>query len=157
MKTNNFANLKKHILSLSVERIDFDKAKKEWELDEVVITEGFDQCPCGKKDIKEHCYLKNKLNGKQTFVGNVCVRQFMEINVGQLFQSLKRIQKNDKAKPNKGLIDYAMKKGHLYGDNEYKFLNDILKKRNLSEDWLMKISRRILLQIVVQRLVARND
>jgi len=119
----------------------------------------FGECPCGHV-IKEHCYLKNKENGETTHVGNVCVKRFMEIDATNLFAGLKRIEKKDTAKPNAALIEYAEERGYLYGNNEYEFLQNIKRKRDLSEKqehWLTKINRRIVNEIVVQRLPDQYD
>lgn len=151
----NFENLKEHILPLS-QADDFGQAKQEWDLDSILITEDFGHCPCGHP-IKEHCYLKNKKNGNETWVGNVCVKKFLDINAGNLFNGLKRIQKNNLAKPNIELSEYAWKHGHLYGENEYLFLKNIRRKKILSkkqEPWLQKINRRIVKNIVVRCLPA---
>lgn len=155
----NFQNLKNHIMPKSVNRYDFNEAKKEWELDYIIFTEEFGNCPCGRA-IKEHCYIKNMDNGETTHVGNVCVKRFMEIDASKLFRGLKRIQRNNKAKPNPALIEYAQEQGYLYGDNEYEFLQNIKRRRELSErqeNWLTKINRRIVEKIVVQRLPDEDD
>lgn len=153
--THNFENLKNHILPLSEEKSSFEAAKKEWELDHVMITEEFGKCPCSHP-IKEHCYMKNKINGNCTYVGNVCVRRFMDIDTGNLFSGLARIKKNGpKTKPNFAVIEYAHQKGYLHGHNEYEFLKGISKKRKLTtkqENWLQFINRRIIVAIVVRRL-----
>lgn len=151
--THNFKKLKDHILSLSVSD-NFNDAKSEWLLEHVCITVEFGQCPCGKR-IKEHCFLKNDRNGNTTWVGNVCVRQFMDIDSGTLFDGLKRIRDNISARPNIMLIKYAWERGYLYGENEHTFLTDISRKRKLSEKqlhWLQKINRRIIESIVVLRV-----
>lgn len=156
--THNFRKLKEHILSLSVAD-DFVGAKSEWLLDSVCVTLDFGQCPCGKK-IKEHCYLKNERNGNFTWVGNVCVRQFMDINAGTLFDGLKRIRDNSSARPNVMLIKYAWDRGYLFGEHEYKFLTDINRKRKLSDKqlhWLQRINRRIVESIVVLRVPDQVD
>lgn len=153
--THNFQNLKNHILPLSEEKINFEVAKSEWMLDHVMITEEFGKCPCSHP-IKEHCYMKNKINGKCTYVGNICVRRFMDIDTGNLFSGLARIQKKDTSKPNLAVIEYAQQRRNLFaGGNEYTFLKDIRQKRKLTikqESWLKKINRRIILGIVVRRL-----
>lgn len=152
--THNFQNLKNHILPLSVEKTNFEEAKEEWELDHVMTTIEFDKCPCSHP-IKEHCYMRNKKNGNCTYVGNVCVRRFMDIDTGNLFSGLARIKKNTTTKPNLAVIEYVHRKGYLYGDNEYGFLKGIRPKKKLTprqESWLEKINRRIILEIVVRRL-----
>src|SRR3546814_17760195 len=89
METNNFERLKAHILPLSVSST-FDVARREWDLVGVEISEEFDNCPCGQ-DIKEHCYIRNRLDGNSTYVGNFCINRFIHIAPGNLFDGLNRI------------------------------------------------------------------
>ena len=148
-----FQKLKEHILNLSAAE-DFNVAKLEWHLDHIRVTEEFGRCPCGQK-IKEHCYLNNIENGNTTWVGNVCVRRFMGIDSGTLFDGLRRVRANISARPNSMLIEYAWNQGYLYSQNEYDFLRNITKIRRLSEKqthWLQKINRRILQSIVVRQV-----
>lgn len=115
-KQENIAN---HILSLSNNKIDFDMAKMEWELDEVILTISFGRCPCGMM-IKERCYIKHKENGNKTYVGHFCARDFMGINANDIVFGLKTIQQNPLAQPNDALIEYAKEKGFLFDNHEYQ-------------------------------------
>lgn len=158
MSKHNYRKLKAHILRRS-EANDFHVAISEWHLDYIYITEKFGRCPCGVR-IKEHCVLRNDTNGNSTFVGNVCVGRFMDIDATPLFRSLNRIRSNTSAKPNLMLINYAWERGYLYGQNEYGFLFNINRRRNLSEPqlhWLRLINRRIIESIVVRRLPNQID
>lgn len=150
--SEKFEKLKKHILSVSVS-CDFQIAKLEWELKDFELVEDWDNCPCGKA-IKELCHIKNKTNGNMTYVGNVCINQFIGIDTGNLFDGIKRLKKDPmNAKPNKDLITHAQKCGYIY-KQEPKFLLDICRKRNLSASqlsWLRNINRRILQKIVVEK------
>lgn len=155
MRRTNFEYLKNHILPLSQNKSDFNLAKSEWTLDHIYRTTHSGQCPCTKKGIIEHCYIRNKKNGNMTFVGNVCVRKFMDIDTGKLFSGLKKLQNDEKAKPNRDLIENAMQKGYLHGINEYRFLKNIKMCRNLTEKqqrWLCFINRRIIQVTVVRKL-----
>ena len=148
---HNFERLKAHILPLS-QADYFDAARKEWELIGVEVSEEFDNCPCSK-EIKEHCYIRNMVNGNTTYVGNVCINRFIGIETGNLFAGLKRIAKNPAANANEDLIRHAHKLGYIF-DNEFAFLMDTRFKRKLSSkqaDWKEKINRRITNQTVVQR------
>ena len=148
---HNFERLKEHILSLSNSK-NFKIARTEWILIGFEVSEEFDNCPCGQ-EIKEHCYIKNKLNGNTTYVGNVCINRFIGIETGNLFAGLKRIAEDDTANPNKDLICHAYKLGYIY-ENEYKFLMETRLKRKLSLKqiaWKKKINRRIITKTVVQR------
>lgn len=151
---HNFENLKAHILPLSVSN-EFYIAKAEWMLIGVEVSEEFDHCPCGQ-EIKEHCYIQNRLNGNTTYVGNVCINRFIGIETGNLFAGLKRIAADDTANANEDLIFHAYKLGFIY-EGEYKFLMETRLKRKLSAKqiaWKQKINRRIINKTVVQRRTA---
>ncbi|WP_230988309.1 hypothetical protein [Bathymodiolus japonicus methanotrophic gill symbiont] len=132
---------------------EFSEAKKEWVLVGFKLKNDFDKCPCGKR-IKELCYIKNKETDKKTYVGNVCVNIFIGIETGNLFDGLKRINKDILANANEDLIEHAYKCGYLYSKKEYDFLMEIRLKKKLSRkqiDWKVKINRRIINETVVQR------
>ena len=151
MPEHNFENLKAHILPLSNAN-DFNVARKEWLLIGVEISEEFDNCPCGQ-EIKEHCYIRNDLNGNTTYVGNVCINRFLGIDTGNLFAGLRRISQDQQENANEDLIIHAYKFGYIY-DSEFKFLMDTRRKRKLSPKqlaWKQKIKRKIINKTVVHR------
>ncbi len=93
------------------------------------------------------------MNGHKTHVGNVCIKQFLEIDTGNAFQGLRRIIKDRNANCNYDLIVHAYHLGYIY-DGEYKFLMDIQRKRSLSfkqREWKKKINNRIVSQTVVKK------
>ena len=148
---SNFESLKAHILALS-ESDTFSTAKGEWKLVGVQINEDFDNCPCGQR-IKELCFIRNQLNGRDTYVGNVCVNQFIGIETGSLFDGLRRIALDHSANANQDLINHAYGLGYIH-ESEYKFLAQTRLKRKLSDKqvaWKQKINRRIINQTVVRR------
>ncbi len=156
MDGHNFEHLKAHILPLSVSQV-FDVARTEWDLIAVEISEEFDNCPCGQ-DIKEHCYIRNRLNGNATYVGNVCINRFIQIDTGNLFDGLKRIAADNGANANHDLIEHAYRMGYLFGEKEYTFLKQTARKRNLSAAqiaWKQKINRRIIAQTIVRQRTQR--
>ncbi|WP_321873011.1 hypothetical protein [Burkholderia ubonensis] len=156
MEGHNFENLRAHIVPLSVSQ-RFDIARTEWSLVAVEISEEFDRCPCGQ-EIKEHCYIRNRLNGNETYVGNVCINRFIQIDTGNLFDGLKRIAKDLTANANNDLIEHAYRMGYLYSEKEYTFLKQTMRKRNLSDAqiaWKTKINRRIVAQTVVRKRTVR--
>ncbi|TIO24002.1 hypothetical protein [Mesorhizobium sp.] len=156
MEGHNFELLRAHILPLSVSQ-RFDIARAEWSLVAVEISEEFDQCPCGQ-EIKEHCYIRNRLNGNETYVGNVCINRFIQIDTGNLFDGLRRIAKDLTANANIDLVEHAYRMGYLYGEKEYTFLRQTVRKRNLSAAqiaWKIKINQRIVSQTVVRKRTAR--
>ncbi|KWS74868.1 hypothetical protein [Pseudomonas amygdali] len=151
MNGYNFERLVAHILARSV-AASFDDARLEWVLDTVEVSEEFDQCPCGQ-DIKEHCYIRNRRNGNKTYVGNVCINRFMQIETGNLFEGLKRIAADPRANANLDVIEYAWGKGYIYGEKEYNFLVQTVRARKLSPGqvaWKEKVNRRIIKGTVVK-------
>lgn len=156
MDSHNFERLKAHILPLSVSRI-FDVARTEWVLEAIEISDEFDNCPCGQ-EIKEHCYIRNRLNENATYVGNVCINRFIQIDTGNLFDGLKRIATDITANANHDLIEHAWRSGYLFGEKEYNFLKQTALKRKLSAAqtaWKVKINRRILAQTKVRNRTQR--
>jgi len=121
MEQHNFERLKSHILPLS-NATDFEAARHEWQLVGVEVSEEWDNCPCGQ-DIKEHCYIKNTLNGNTTYVGNVCINRFIGIDTGNLFAGLKRIANDPSANANEDLIIHAYRLGYIYDEREYNIPN----------------------------------
>jgi hypothetical protein len=153
--SQNFERLKVHILSLS-RASTFEAARSEWVLDSIEVSDEFDSCPCGQ-DIKEHCYLRNTVTGHQTYVGNICVKRFIGIDTGSLFEGLRRIKEDPVANPNVAVIAYAESKGFLF-DKEPEFLRATVRKRILSaaqKAWKEKINRRIVNGTVVKRRTVR--
>jgi len=154
---HNFEKLSRHVLSLSMSQ-DFEVARTEWSLVMVEISEEVDQCPCGQ-GIKEHCYIRNRVNGNETYVGNVCINRFIKIDTGNLFDGLKRIAKDVTANANSDLIEHAFRMGYLYDEREYTFLKQTMRKRKLSAAqvaWKEKINRRIVGQTVVRKRTDHN-
>ena len=147
----NFEKLREHILPLSNSQ-EFHTAKNEWKLVGIEIQENWGNCPCGQS-IKELCYIQNQLNGNKTYVGNVCVNQFLGIQTGNLFAGLKRIATDVTANANEDLVTHSYNLGYIY-EREYKFLMDTKRKRKLSvkqQAWKEKINRRIVNKMVVRK------
>lgn len=152
METHNFERLKVHILPIS-ESAQFEIARQEWDLVGVEISDELGSCPCGQ-EIKEHCYIRNRLNGNSTYVGNVCINRFIQIDTGNLFEGLKRIAEDISSNANNDLIEHAYRMGYLFGQKEYSFLKQTVLKRNLSAAqiaWKKKINQRILSKVIVRR------
>lgn len=81
------------------------------------------------------------------------------MEVGNLFEGLKRIAANTSANANLDVIRYAMERGYLYGDNEYDFLVQTMRKRVLTPaqlTWKKKINLRIIKETVVRHRTTRG-
>jgi len=157
MAGHNFERLKAHILPRSVAQ-DFHAARSEWDLLFVEISDEPDHCPCGQ-EILEHCYIRNRLTHRETYVGNVCINRFLGIDTGNLFDGLRRIRDNASANANDAVIEYAQRNGFLF-EKEYQFLHSTkLKKKPSAAQlaWKNKINRRILNKTVVRRRTDRGS
>ena len=139
------------IIALSRART-WAEAKLEWEILEVYEVKAPEACLCGHRPIVELCVLINKVNGQRATVGNHCVKQFLGLPSGQIFEALKRIEKDPTRSLNKEAIEYLFRKG-LITSWEKKFCANTMRKRNLSssqietkikinEDIIRKIRRR---------------
>ncbi|MDR0785692.1 MAG: hypothetical protein LBE74_07415 [Treponema sp.] len=78
-------NATKNLLSNSVEKNDYKKAKKEWYFTDEVIdnSENFEidetrpSCElCKHEDLRWQFIIKNRLNNNQLMVGSTCIKQF---------------------------------------------------------------------------------
>lgn len=132
MESHNHARLVASLLPDSVAPT-WAAAQYEWELERIEIlremTESgefvnhrYGACRCGHEPIVELCIIKNKLNGNEAVVGNVCVKKFLGIDNGELFQGVKRIQKNMNAAPNRSIIQYAWERKLIASEHELAVL-----------------------------------
>src|SRR5262245_24048009 len=85
--------LVRQLLELSQARSWAD-AKLEWSLDYIFEVEDPRTCACLHYPIKEVCVIRNNITGHELMVGNCCVKNFMGLHSDELFNSLKRIQKD---------------------------------------------------------------
>lgn len=131
MKEHNATRLTKEIIALSNSNT-WELAKNEWVLSEVYEEDEPTTCLCGHFPIIEICVIRNKLNGAETIVGNVCVKKFLGIPSDRIFSAIKRISKDNSKSLNIESIEYMKNRGWLT-DWEYGFYCNTHKKRVLSD------------------------
>lgn len=134
--------LAEHIIRRS-EAKTFALARLEWSLTYVYEDEG--HCPCGVR-IKDHCVITNRLTGRQTFVGNVCVEKFLGIETDKAMKSLKKIKKDQTQAASSHLITLAFSAGVL-NDWERTFMGDTSTLKTLTQrqmDCRQRINRKII-------------
>lgn len=129
-------NLKEELLKLS-EATRWNAAKLEWAIDEIYWEDTPDTCLCGKFPIKELCFLRNVRNGHRALVGNVCVKRFLGLQSGSLFDGIKRISEDPEKALNAAAVDHAFSKGWI-NDWEFGFCTDTVRKRKLSFSQMQK-------------------
>lgn len=132
----NIKTLKKNILSLS-EASEWEAARKEWHLVDVIQSQEPETCLCGHYPIIEICTIHNKITRKNADVGNICVKKFLGFNSDKIFSALKRIRKDTMKSLNLDSIAFFKEQRALTGW-EYDFLLDTRLKRELSEKQLAK-------------------
>ena len=147
----NFKNLKKNILLLS-DASEWEAARKEWHLVDVIESEEPETCLCGHYPIIEICTIRNTITKNCADVGNRCVKKFLGINSDKIFSALKRIRKDLAKSLNVDSIVFFKERRTITGW-EYDFLLDTRLKRELSEK---QLSKRKAINEKILSLVARR-
>ena len=123
----NEFTLTNEIIALSESKI-WEKAKREWS-----FTHAFQRpnssCLCGKQGIINVCVISNWLNGKQTEVGNCCVKKFMDMNEGDaVFNSLNKLKTDIESNITADGLEMIYDAGKIT-EWEYDFYLNVMKKR----------------------------
>jgi hypothetical protein len=126
----NFIQLKTAILELS-EATDWEVAKKEWKLVGVSEADEPECCLCGHYPIIELCTISNRVTANTVDVGNVCVKRFLGFRSDLIFQSLKRIRSDMEKSLGADATAFFFERD-VITQWEYKFLQNTMRKRNLS-------------------------
>jgi hypothetical protein len=114
---------------------NWDQARPEWRVATVYDAEEPKECLCGYSPIVEICVLRNQKNRGVAEVGNVCVKRFLGIDVGNVFAGLKRVSKDLDKALNADAIEFLHERDRLT-DWEAKFYFDTWRKRDLSDSQL---------------------
>lgn len=129
MATRNEVILATNIVAMSVSE-HWGIARSEWDLHSIYFSEK-SQCLCSHAPIKEICVLRNRLNGNMTEVGNVCVNKFIGLPSALIFDSLKRVEKDESKGLNEEAARYLLHQGWISAD-DFDFLIRTSRKRALS-------------------------
>ena len=110
---------------------NWGEAKLEWKLYGVQFEDEPQTCLCGHYPIKEVCTILNKQNGNFAEVGNCCVKKFLGLPSDKIFQSIKRIRKDDTKALSIEAVVHAHERGWI-NDWERGFYVDTMNRRVLS-------------------------
>jgi len=132
----SFQQLKAHILPLSNAAI-WEVAAKEWSLTGIHEADEPETCPCGHFPIMEICTIHNRVTGRSTEVGNVCVKRFLGLRSDLIFASIKRIRKDPDKSLNADAVAFFHERGVL-NVWEYDFCQNTLRMRSLTPARLSK-------------------
>ena len=114
---------------------NWETARKEWVLIDIIEAEEPETCLCEHYPIIEICEIRNRITGKTTDVGNVCVKRFLGVRSDLIFTGIKRIGKDSEKSLNADCIAFFKQRG-LLTDWEYGFLQDTIHKKILSHKQL---------------------
>ena len=125
-----FEHLQAGILQFS-QAAEWEAARLEWTLHQVYFNPMTQTCLCTHSPIMEVCVLENPLTRHRVEVGNCCVKRFLELPSGLIFDALKRVRQQDTNALNEEAVRFFHQKGYLT-DWDKAFYLDTLRKRKLS-------------------------
>ena len=101
----NFKILSEAIIAKSSAKI-WSVARLEWSLVGIENADEPHACLCSHHPIIELCYLRNRVNGNDAMVGNVCVKRFLGLRSDLIFDGIKRVQEDPDKALNQAAIDF---------------------------------------------------
>lgn len=128
---HNHDKFKAAILRLSNSKVWLD-AKPEWELHSV-YNDGSDRiCECGHQPIHQICVIKNRENGNEAEVGNVCVHNFMQLASRRIFAVLRRVRAEITKSLNPAALELFARRGVISPAEQDDYLDYWRKRTNLT-------------------------
>jgi hypothetical protein len=129
---HNFDKFTTAILARSNSKVWLE-AKPEWELHSV-YNDGSDRaCECGHQPIHQICVIKNRENGNETEVGNVCVHNFMQLASRRIFAVLKRLRIDTVKSLNPASLELFCRRGVITTDELDDYLKYWRKRKNMTD------------------------
>ena len=110
----------------------FSDAKQEWAF-HYIFEKRNGKCLCGRNPIANVCVIKNRVNGFTTEIGNCCMKKVFGFEGGdKLFSAKRRLEQDVTKTLGYDVLDFIKERG-VISDFEYKFYDDTMTKRILSE------------------------
>lgn len=129
---HNFERFKAVILALSNAKV-WDEAKPEWQLHAVYLDHSDRACECGHQPIHQICVIKNRENGNEAEVGNVCVHKFMKLASPRIFAVLKRVQADAARSLNPAALELFCRRGVISSGELDDYRGYWRKRKYMSE------------------------
>jgi hypothetical protein len=129
---HNFEKFTAAILALSNAN-DWLEAKPEWELHLVYNDSSDRSCECGHQPIHQICVIKNRDNGSEAEVGNVCVHNFMQLASRRIFSVLKRVRAEETKSLNPAAVDLFNRRGVITNAEVDEYLEYWRKRTNMTD------------------------
>jgi hypothetical protein len=129
---HNFEKFKSAILKLSNSQ-EWLEAKTEWEL-HIVYNDGSDRaCECGHQPIHQICVIRNRDNGKEAEVGNVCVHNFMQLASRRVFAVLRRVKAEATKSLNPAALELFCRRGVISPGEMDDYLSYWRARKNMTD------------------------
>jgi hypothetical protein len=129
---HNFEKFTAAILRLSQSDIWLE-AKPEWELHAVYMDPSHRSCECGHQPIHQICVIKNRENGHEAEVGNVCVHNFMQLASRRIFAVLRRVKSDPTKSLNPDALDLFVRRGVISRSEESDYLEYWRKRKHMKD------------------------
>lgn len=130
---HNFVKFTAAILALSKSKIWLE-AKPEWELHAVYHDSSDRCCECGHQPIHQICVIKNRENGNEAEVGNVCVHNFMQLASRRIFAVLRRVRAEITKSMNPAALELFTRRGVISHTEMVEYLEYWRKRKNMTDD-----------------------
>lgn len=128
---HNFQKFVTAILKLSDSK-DWLEAKPEWELHAVYQDPSERSCECGHQPINQICIIRNRENGNEAEVGNVCVHNFMQLASRRIFAVLKRVRAQTTKSLNPASLELFAQRGAISAGEMADYLEYWRKRTDLT-------------------------
>jgi len=156
---HNFKNFTAAILALS-KASEWLEAKPEWELHIVYNDGSHRSCECGHQPIHQICVIKNRDNGNEAEVGNVCVHNFMQLASRRIFSVINRVRAEITKSLNPAALELFNRRGVITSGEQTDYLDYWRKRTNLTDEQRFQkldINQRILEYVDAEtaRLIAK--
>jgi hypothetical protein len=130
---HNFHKFVSAILKLSNAK-EWLEAKPEWQLHAVYNDASIRACECGHEPINQICIIKNRDNGNEAEVGNVCVHNFMQLASRRIFAVLKRVRAEITKSLNPKSLELFVRRGAISTAEMTDYLVYWRKRSNMTDE-----------------------
>lgn len=130
---HNELKFKSAILAMSNSQ-DWDTAKAEWQLHFVYDDPRDRSCECDHAPIHQICVIRNRDNGNETEVGNVCVRRFLRLLSNRVFSVIKRLRGDVAKSLNPESLKLFRRRGVISDHEEADYLLFWRKRTNMTDE-----------------------
>ena len=113
---------------------DWLEAKPEWDLHAVYNDPSERSCECGHQPINQICIIKNRDNGNEAEVGNVCVHNFMQLASRRIFAVLKRVRAEVTKSLNPACLELFVRRGAISPSEMADYREYWRKRTNLTDE-----------------------